>query len=150
MRNLLNELRARKEENLYAGDLRISITSDISISGGARTERAKTLSDDVRRRHIRENREFYEKMYRELRDDSIIKGGVLHLAACAEDETAADGDPNSVFTRELLKVLRRTTPPVNYTDLRAEVDALLVAQTPQLISSGAINPAFMNATPFDI
>ena len=149
---LTSRLRARREETVAAGNLRMSVTRDIAIST-TKSATVKTLEEPARQQHIARNRKFYADMYSNssLSGAPVINASVLQLAACEAEDTTADGSPNSVFTQKLLDVLRRPTPPGNYTDLRAEIATLLVAtQIPQLIPVGVSNPGFLNATPFII
>jgi hypothetical protein len=67
--------------------------------------RIRTISEFENQTHFELMKEFYDKVRSELPQvPPPITANILLLAACREHETTKDGDPNGVFTRELLNV----------------------------------------------
>ena len=74
-------------------------------SGPQSEFRIRTISDFENQTHFERMKEFYAKVRRDLPQVAPpITANILLLAACREHETTKDGDPNGVFTRELLNV----------------------------------------------
>jgi hypothetical protein len=114
-----------------------------------KSETRKMISETDRIRHLERNRLFYQKMFRDLPEDAPVKASVLQIGACEDFETAADGLPNSAFTHALLTVMG-SRPPASYTELVADVDALLPQQTPKLTHFPELNTTFAAQAPFTI
>jgi hypothetical protein len=140
----------RKEEEV-ADEKRRTLTRGDLLIRDVKSGTMKTISEAERVRHLARNRLFYEKIFKNLPENPTVGASVLLIAACEDFDTTADGFPNCVFTQTLLDVVRGARPPSDYTQLVADVAALLVStQVPQLTPSGASNPAFIAQTPFTI
>jgi caspase domain-containing protein len=109
----------------------------------------RKISNETRRKHLEKFREFYEAIRVPLLAPAIT-ASILLLAACGDDQTAADG-PNGAFTAALLKVLQNDNP-VDYQDLITKVTTELAStsQTPVLTPGDPPNQAFISQGPFTI
>jgi metacaspase-1 len=141
----------------FAEGVRILMIADSCHSGtiasiveGGNSPTSKALSDADRIEHLAHNSQFYEDNCKKLVAKPIV-ASVLQIGACDDNDTTADGSPNSAFTQKLLDVIRGTTPPDTYRKLVADVAALLIAtQVPQLTQVGIGDPAFVAQMPFTI
>jgi|SRR5688572_11346679 len=150
-----DELKLKIWPNFRRG-VRVLMVADSCHSGtvvrflkSGETNRAQILqiSEETRQRHLREYREFYQSVVVPIR--ATIEASVLLLAACRDEETTIDGDPLTMFTGALLKVVNEQNPQ-NYRDLIQKIDALVGPQTPVLTPLPPPNQAFINQIPFTI
>lgn len=113
------------------------------------TDRGQILqiSEETRLQHLQDYRGFYEHFFAPMR--VTIEASVLLLAACRDDETTIDGDPLTMFTAAMLRVVNEQNPQ-NYRDLIQKIDALVDPQTPVLTPIPPPNQAFIDQIPFTI
>jgi metacaspase-1 len=89
--------------------------------------RIRTISEIENQTHFELLKEFYAKVRSDLPQVApLIKANILLLAACREHETTKDGDPNGVFTRELLKAFN-SNGSKTYRQLMSEIAVNLEA-----------------------
>jgi len=144
----------------FAPGVRILMIADSCHSGTVASivastesqEGTKALSDADRIEHLANNREFYKHNCNKLKQlDKPIGASVVQIGACEDNDTTADGSPNSAFTKQLLDVVRGATPPGSYTQLVADLVTLMAnTQVPQLTPVGVKDPAFEAQAPFTI
>lgn len=108
---------------------------------------ALQISAETRQQHLTEYREFYAHSVVPVR--ASIEANVLLLAACQDNELTQDGDPLTVFTAALLRVVNDQNPQ-NYPDLIQKISALVGPQIPALTPVPPPSQAFINQVPFTI
>jgi hypothetical protein len=113
---------------------------------------SREMHPAVARATYEQNRDVYDPI---LRDPGLreyrgqIQAYVLHLGACADNQTSFDGSVNGLFTEKLLAVLKKE--PKSYGDLVARVRRLMPSdQTPEYRYAGPRCPAFEASKPFSI
>jgi hypothetical protein len=115
--------------------------------------RPKVIPPDVQASVYEENKTLYNSFqWGNLKGDkSVIGATVILLAACQDNQTAADGDRNGLFTEHLKDVWNGGRFLGCYYDfLRAISLEMPPTQTPNYYTVGASNPAFESQEPFSI
>ena len=124
------------------------------VRSGPQSEfRIRTISDFENQTHFELMKEFYAKVRSDLPQvPPPITANILLLAACREHETTKDGDPNGVFTRELLNVFN-SNGSKTYSQLMDGIRLNLLAANetshPVMMSIGD-SPAFSDTEAFRI
>ena len=138
--------------------VRVLIIADSCHSGTVATvpnspapeaERAQVMEIPIetRQQHFRQYGRFYRKLAVPLL--ASIEASVLLLAACGDFETTLDGNPLTMFTAAMLRVVNEQSP-TDYRDLIAKIDALVGPQTPVLTPVPPPDQAFIAQRPFTI
>lgn len=111
----------------------------------------RTISDATSRRHQEEYGEFYRNLLVPLFNPPIT-ASLLLLAACEDNLTTGDGDPNGMYTAAMLKVLKEN--PADYDALVKGIDEELKkagrVQNPTINTAGGDDPEFRLQKPFTI
>ena len=80
-----------------------------------------------------------------------VKATVLLISGCQDNQVAADGATNGLFTGTLKKVWRNGKFKGNYRHFRDSIVAKMpISQVPAYFVHGAVNREFENEHPFSI
>ena len=112
----------------------------------------RKISDAARRNHLRDFRDFYEEIIRNLPtgEAASIKASVLVLAACEDHEDAVEEGNHGVFTRALMNVWDGGNFNGNYKEFHSAITSSLAGkpQHPALTTLGQSD--FSRERPFSI
>lgn len=155
----------------FAAGVRILVLSDSCHSGtvvkmayysGTREAPAASNSDsnaryrfmpkEVALRTYREHKAFYDKLAKKAAAaPSAVKGSILLISGCQDNQLSLDGTFNGMFTGHLLSVWRNGAFQGDYATFhKAIVQRMPPNQTPNLFVDGASNVAFLSQQPFTI
>lgn len=155
----------------FADDVRVLVVSDSCHSGsviraaGRPGDFVEPEEPPVRYLHagraLHANKAFYRALYehtRDLNEGVLVKElsfplrcSVVLLAGCQDNQLSRDGVMNGRFTQELLTVWRDGQFDGDYARfLRTIRKGMPSTQSPNLMSVGRPNPAFMGQKPFSI
>ena len=100
------------------------------------------------------NKTLYDRIRSRAIAPQDISAGLILLAACKDDQVAADGDGDGLFTEQLLKVWNDGRFQGAYPSFMAEISLLVSASTgnnqrPQYSTDGA-GASFESRRPFEI
>jgi hypothetical protein len=104
-------------------------------------------------RHFARFRETYNAIRAGLLDRSqvVVRASVIQLGACQDDQEAADGIVNGLFTAKLLKVWSNGAFAGNYTDFfDAVLSGMPQDQQPNFFRAGVASAAFEGESPFSV
>lgn len=144
----------RRTEGFFPDNAAMSIT--IEAATALSDLRQKMLSEETRRHHFEQNRDFYEQILKAVPPPDAappINASVLLLAACQDDEGTGDGLPNSVFTTKLLQVWKGGSFSGTYEQFRkaiGDIPSPNGTQHPTLTPTGKPDAAFLAQQPFRI
>lgn len=114
----------------------------------------KFMPQDVALRTYRQNKEFYERIAKdpEFKDAKVaIRASILWFQGCRENQHAADGDFNGLFTESLLKVWKNGAFKGDFRAFHKSIVMLMPPyQTPNFFRMGVINKKFEAQKPFTI
>lgn len=111
----------------------------------------RVLPHDLSLRAFETHPEVYSALYRLRAASAIVQASVLLLAACQDDQVAADGSGNGWFTSQLLAVWQNGGFTGSYRSFYEAISKRMSnEQKPNYYLAGARNEAFENQRPFVI
>jgi metacaspase-1 len=155
----------------FAPGVRILVISDSCVSGTiikdtinqpfrmlrasmGSTARIKSMPSAIASRTYRKNKTFYDPILKDARlekDSNVIKATVILISACQENQDSYDGDYNSLFTGNLLRVWHHGKFKGTLKKFHQMIRKYMPPdQTPNYMTVGASNPAFESQIPFTI
>lgn len=111
----------------------------------------RTLPEVARRHIIRKHTDFYSSIQEHTlgSERTVIKATLISLSACRDDETAADGEKNGLYTSTLLSVLNKGAFRGTYSEFQSQIaTAIGDVQRPQFRRFGTQDEAFEAEQPF--
>ncbi|MBL9125992.1 MAG: caspase family protein [Verrucomicrobiales bacterium] len=138
----------------FSGTVTRALPTDLLAAGPGRgASRPKCLPVRQAVKVYRANAELYRKIQvsspSEVR--TSVRASVLILSAAQDNQVALDGEPHGLFTQTLLKVWHRGEFQGSYKKFRDTIAARMPAtQTPNLVSRGKSDPAFLAQRPFTV
>ena len=144
------------------GVVPLLLADDTALGLARPPGRVRSLNAAVAREVEAMNRDFYERIARELPhvDRSVltspiksrIAASVIQFSACLDDQSAMDGDENGVFTAALLRVWDRGRFTGNYEKFHHCIQQELAGmeQKPDLFRPEPVDPAFSQQRPFTL
>ncbi|MFD0270840.1 caspase domain-containing protein [Streptomyces sp. NPDC127106] len=99
-----------------------------------------------------QNKEFYQRLQRELRQESNGAGpGTVLISACQDHQVALDGSANGAFTGALLRVWAQGSFSGGYQDFHRSIkDRLPRSQVPNFYTTGSPSTDFLAQKPFTV
>ena len=145
-------------DSCHSGSVNLVPPPDDNVGGGSNLEDfpvtigggpIRSIEPGIGDRHQEEYGEFYRSTHLPLR--ATINASILHLPACSDHQTTADGEENGAFTAAMLKVLMDPNPPADYDTLVERMKPQLPRQTVKLRDdAGQPNPDFRKQKPFTV
>ena len=125
----------------------------LNLIGVAEQPEYRTLDFAIAREVYQRNKPLYTGIQAATppRERATIAASVILLAACQDNQTAADGAANGLFTATLLSVLKSGAQGAGYPAfLRAVSELMPPTQSPNFFRVGLPSPQFEAETPFSI
>lgn len=113
----------------------------------------KSVSSSAQQRHYAQFRGIYNTIRTALPDRSqvVVRASVIQLGACQDDQKAADGIRNSLFTGKLLRVWDNGAFGGDYIQFFNEIlSGMPAQQQPNFFRVGPQSTAFESQLPFSI
>lgn len=113
----------------------------------------KSVSSSAQQRHYAQFRGIYNTIRTALPDRSqvVVRASVIQLGACQDDQKAADGIRNSLFTGKLLRVWDNGAFGGDYIQFFNEIlSGMPAQQQPNFFRVGPQSTAFESQPPFSI
>jgi metacaspase-1 len=111
------------------------------------------MPSDIAIMTYRKNQSFYDRIQRDIPVDIPIQASILLISGCQDDELAADGVSNGLFTEKLLSAWNDGRFEGNYPDLHRTITQSIppkFRQHPNYSVLGKANPGFEGQKPFMI
>lgn len=124
--------------------------------------RPRTLSSALSRQVEAENIELYAQLARAVPHvnrqilttpaKTRLKASIIQFSACRDDQTAADGDDNGLFTAALLRIWDKGKFEGSYDTFMRRLQGELAGtnQTPGLFVPAPVEPTFLRQRPFTV
>jgi hypothetical protein len=110
------------------------------------------MPDEVALRTYRSNREFYDRLAKDVPPErGVPRATVRLISGCQDNQLSLDGTFNGLFTANLLRVWNDGRFSGDYARFhRAILDRMPATQSPNHFVIGAASPAFDAEQPFTI
>lgn len=118
----------------------------------ANAAKPRLIPESIQKFSFQKHRKLYESLSQLSRNNgSELVASLLMLSACQDNQLAADGQGNGVFTRTLLDVWDQGQFFEGYEEFHSKIlTAMPPWQTPNLLKLGRDNPSFYKSSPFSI
>lgn len=143
-------------DSCHSGSVVKAMRFFLDLSAAAKRQKRgkpKFVPPDVSRAAYAADRTTYDDIQKRLAgsENAAVKGSVLLISGCQDNQVSYDGPRNGKFTAALRRVWNSGRFAGTYKTFHSKIQASIAEyQSPNYFKTGAANPAFENQVPFTI